>query len=494
MFKVYWLILLTFLTCGSICAQVSPKERSKLNYRLVGFSSPVNASKQNQTIEIAQGWYNSENTFAQHIVVTKSGANKIVAEVPAFGADYTWRISGRKEFYHFSTLACQDADTNVSRVRIIKNTGKYGNNYFFLDANKAMYDLNGSLLWFLPQIPGMGGALRDMKLTDAGTITFLADNGAYEVNYEGEILWRAPDNGAVNGDTTEDYHHELVRLKNGHYMVMGNERVLFVRPSATDTVPHYVKFDQQLPAGNPGIYQQTVLGTLIEYDHAGKVVWRWKSSDYFKGSITRYLKDADNGQGVSVDLHENAFYFDEARRNIYISLRNINLLVKLSYPDGKVIAEYCGQRSTSGRDKALFCGQHSCKVSKKGLLYLMNNHVCGAGLMPEVSMFTEPATGSGDLKKVWSFDCSLEGIDTTGRSRTNFISGGNVVELDDGALFVSLPGMFGKAFIVGQDKNVQWSAVAERHNIADNRWLAFPLYRANMVADRTAVEKLIFGD
>ncbi len=260
--------LLLFLSITQLRAQVLPKENAALNYRLVGMSFPGRQNVYKYKIEIAAGNWSSEDSFKNNIFLSLySKVSKIIAEVPAFKAHYTWRYTyidkhGRTDigkWNHFSTLTCPEVDTSLSRLRVIKTTEKYKNAYVFVDCKRTVYDMKGRPVWFLPDNKAeTEGAPkpRDMKISSAGTVTYLWHGGVpYEVNYDGDILWKAPDDGKVSGQKKEDYHHEFTRLANGHYFVLGSEPGYLVRSGAGN------------PAADTPI--KVTYGTLIEYNQAG---------------------------------------------------------------------------------------------------------------------------------------------------------------------------------------------------------------------------------
>jgi len=67
---------------------------------------------------------------------------------------------------------------------------------------------------YLPFIEGRNPAPTDLKLTTFGTITFISGN-AYEVDYNGKVLWQAPNNGYVSHMDHEILHHEFTRCRTG---------------------------------------------------------------------------------------------------------------------------------------------------------------------------------------------------------------------------------------------------------------------------------------
>ena len=278
------LILLSFI--GH--AQVWPAEGSKLNYRIIGFSLPAIAGIFNYTLQVAQGNYESADSFNKHIITSiKTKEARVVAEVPSFDAQYTWRAlyngkgnEGNGSLHHFSTGTIPGVDSGKRRLRVIQAAGKYKDAYVFLDGAKTLYDMQGNPVWYLPDIAHTGIPPRDMKLTPQHTITLLLDKKAYEINYDGKILWKSPAGGAVSGKLGEGYHHEFSRLANGHYMVLGKKQVLWelpggIAPTVLDAPNELIYHDSI----SNKYYQNMQFGTIIEYDEAGKVVWSWNPSE-----------------------------------------------------------------------------------------------------------------------------------------------------------------------------------------------------------------------
>ena len=151
--------LLLLVISYQLRAQITPLEGRLLNYRLIGFSFPQKQKVARNTIEIAAGNYDSEEDFSKNIIASFSGAtNKIIGEVAAFGKKYTWRSvcintdssRSKSSLHHFSTRIIGLVDTNVTRLRIMKNAEKYKDAYVFLDETHTLYDMKGIPVWCLP--------------------------------------------------------------------------------------------------------------------------------------------------------------------------------------------------------------------------------------------------------------------------------------------------------------------------------------------------------
>jgi hypothetical protein len=502
--KIIFIFFAFFMPLWSY-GQVFPNEGSVLNYRIVGFSFPLNKKASGYRIEIAAGNFNSEVSFTKNVIKTlHADTNRVIGEVPAFGKQYTWRISYVNRnavskdsvFHHFSTGTSRYVDSSRARLRILKKAERHKDAYVFLDQQRVLCDMNGNAVWYMPgtETTGEEFIVRDLKLSNSGTITYLAGNvtaqQAFEINYYGDILWQGPNNGSVSGDKTENYHHEFTRLKNGHYMVLGNEfGKVYVQ--ATGDGHGQVLLEKEA-VDKPGavlISPYMPFGILIEYDQRGNLVWKWRSADYFKESDLFFFMSRKGAQ--SPDPHDNSFFFDSGKNTIYISFKNINRIVKISYPDGKVLNVY-GETYEPGirsQSTGMFSSQHACKVSQDGFLYLFNNNDRKFPEPPSVVMMREPVSKKDTLQKVWEYFCSTDMTDDklNGEQPAQVSSsGGNVIELADRSFFVSVANTYGLApfahvFIVDRNKRLLWSAKPEKWNDIDKKWVPDPLYRASIV-------------
>lgn len=483
-----FLLCLVFLS-PDLKSQILPAEGSDLNYRIAGFSFPAAPGAHEYIIEIAAGNIFSEDSFRKNTIKRVSTAeNRLVAELPYFGYSYTWRVvrlyklnkKSNTPFYHFTTGTCPNVDTSLYRLRVVKPASAYKDAFVFLDDSKTLCDMNGIPVWYLPKVAGLNITPRDIKLTSQGTITFLF-NPPFEINYNGEVLWRVLQKSTISGDRTENFHHEFTRLRNGHYMVLGTQYVYWKQKKG-------VSRNYKTAPGDDTLYKKTPFGTIIEYDEQGKIVWSWKSADYFTSSdIINY--DASGTQPV--DVHENAFFFDEEQKVIYVSYRNINKVLKLKYPEGVVLASY-GETYKPGMPETgsgLFCGQHSCNIARNGNLYLFNNNICDPIGLPKLIMMKE---AEDSLEKVWEYQCTVEHMPGKVIRNYRFISGGSVQELPDQSLFACMNGTYSKVFIVSKEKEVLWSAVTERWNTADKKWDMSGQYRAYLIT-RQQLEQLIWN-
>jgi len=465
-------------------AQVWPKESSILNYRLVGFKFPAKSKAMGYILEIAAGYHNDEQHFRQNIIKTEhTTGTKLIAEVPVFGGQYTWRVMAAgeksgKTFHHFATGSVPEVTEHNSRLRVTTPASAFADAYVLLDGSRVMYDMKGEPVWYLPLIEGKSLVPRDLKSTGFGTVSLLESN-VYEISWDGNVLWKGPNTGQISHMNREVYHHEFTRLPGRHYMVYANESLYCqLNPDSTFTI---VADDR---TSNP----RSFLGALVEYDESGNVVWQWNTSRYYPASDLQYFRSTT--PAPIVDLHENSFFFDEAEKCIYVSIKYINRIMKIKYPEGTVLATWgtkCKAAYTS-LDNGLFSDQHSIRRSADGFLYVFSNNVTRHGKLPEVEKLKMPAYAGDPLIKVWSMACSTSVVAPEG-----YQSGGNVWSLPDQCLFVSTAGPDNRVFIINDARKVLWSAEAEKWSEGEQKWLPLASYRASIIASRKELEELIFS-
>ncbi len=518
--QVIYLLFILLMQCTNAAAQIFPAENSSLNYRLAGFSFPPIAGVNVYTVEVAVGNYNADSTFQKNIYKRlPSSENRIIVELPSFGREYTWRTAGSSKgkistgkLHHFNVAIADEVDTNVTRLVVLKAAETYKDAHVLLDGSIALYNMDGNPLWYLPltgKLARNKNKIMDLKLTPQGTITFLMGQKIFEVDYNGKLLWEGPDNDKNGKDTSAHYHHEFTRLRNGNYMVLGNEFI-------TMKVPQYkAATGEKLKTADTSSKNVAAFGTIVEYDPAGKIVWSWRSAEYFKTVPAEFLKsdlyDPLAPQGTE-DVHENAFYFDEKERVIYVSFKNISTILKVKYPEGNVTDAY-GKLATltkSGNTSQPFCGQHSCKLTTDGKLYLYNNNTCHKGELPQILMFDEPETAADTLKLVWAYTCNFDDViarkqyeqaggekvtlpaATTLSAYSVFSKGSNLIKLPNHSIFANICGPYGKTFILSPEKNIQWSALLETWNPYQKKWDDVIYYKANIITDPNDLSRLIW--
>lgn len=509
--KIVCILFLFSILPSLLTGQTKPLEGASLNYTIIGCSFPDIKHTQYYTVQIALGHYNNEDSFQKNIILTVKGdENKLIAQVPAFGKEYTWRAvyythhsaEIKSELHHFSTRMAKWVNTDSMRLRIITPATDHKDDYVFFDGDKALYDMTGHPVWYLPDTDGKPDEVehpRDIKITPFGTITLLTDKQIYEINYNAEILWKGPGPGRIKKkvDSSNFHHHEFTRLANGNYMTFGFEHVLWpLSPELKDTSVLRTQKGKIVRDSNNQYYQKIAFGKLVEYDHNRKIVWEWRSSDYFKHSDL-YYRRFNFGYFDLDDTHVNAFYFDEKAKTIYISFRNLNRVIKIQYPSGKLLSTF-GKLYAQGDPhhppiNGMFCGQHSCRESQEGFLYVFNNNICHPALTPTIIMMRESPLKKDSIEKVWEFECPMDELTPKEKSTTVFNVGGSVFELPDRSIFCCMGSDYSKTFIVNRDKKILWCAQPEIWHSKDKKWAKQFEYRASIIT-REELEHLIWNE
>jgi arylsulfate sulfotransferase len=173
-------------------------------------------------------------------------------------------------------------------------------------------DLAGNIIWYYQMHPGETPfpikplPNGNMLLTIAGTIS---DDCVREVDLAGNTVYQlnmADLNKALKTDAVpfqiETLHHDVDKLANGHYLILGN----------------YTK----------AISGQSVLGdAVIDWDPiAQKPAWTWSAFDHLSLSRAPF--------GIADWTHANALVYSPDDGNLIVSLRDQNLIIKINYQDG----------------------------------------------------------------------------------------------------------------------------------------------------------------
>ena len=169
-------------------------------------------------------------------------------------------------------------------------------------------DMNGRVVHIWPQVRAVGRARlnRDGSRAVIGT-----DNLITEYAWDGRLQW------VYDLAAGEDVpHHDLIRLRNGHYLVLARDRTNFT-------------------------------GYLQEVDRRGRVVWEWRSLTHIDSFPTwdHERKDPTHINSIH-ELPPNRHHDsgDERFRpgNILVSARHLNALFIIDRRTGKVVWQYTG--------------------------------------------------------------------------------------------------------------------------------------------------------
>lgn len=462
MAQLLWGIFFLLILVGEVSAQVHPADNDTLHFRVDNFSVPAKKQATSYVFELWESYITDDGSEYKKLLFTgKAETNKLMLKIPEWGKSYKWQgkyYAGSKlidstGFSHFYVLPLKMVNNTQTNLKVLKDSTGSNSMYVFIDATHTMYDNRGNAVWFLPDIPDVvsnSTRIRDIKISPQNTITFTTHKDACEIDYYGNLLWKAPNNGKVSGDSDEHYHHEFTRLKSGNYMVLGTAKTLREVPKEISSV---TARREMIKKGDK-YYKEITSGSVIEYDAKGEIVWKWVSGEHFTDED---IFSSVKGSLQRCNTHMNAFYFDEKRKTVLVSFRNINRVMEVSYPSGKVIAnfgeEYYKNATVAGN--GLFYGQHSCSFTSKGdlLLFNNNNNMWDTSYKEAATILSLTLNNEHTaINKVWEYSCS---IDTFCSPYVQ--GGGGVMELDNGNLGVSTGN--GRYFVITPDKKLVWNSV-----------------------------------
>ena len=491
-FFIYWLGIFSFLTTQG---QLSPMAGDTLNYTQVMFDHPPVINADYYKLQIIQP--EKDSSFRHPLMEIIDSAPSVMVSNLGFGKKYLWRFTGISHGkntgwtgpYSFEIMNEDTLNKHKFKAFVLKNdTARNIGGLILADCNTVAYNRKGEAVWYL-NFHGhkmfANPPVRDLRITNAGTVTCLFGKDAIECDLHGNELWRAPLKEAPPDDKPanrkELYHHDFKRLPNGNYMTLAGLITNRKLPSYIDTTK--IKTDSRSKALNyylkninGSMHAMVSIGTIIEFDKTGKIVWQWNSDNYFTDEDL-FPPGTDLSQALDErDTHLNAFSIDEKNEFVYAGFRNISRVIKIDKQSGKVIYSW-GNRSLSGEPgdgQGFFKRQHNAQVLGDGSIAVFNNNTKEQKTSTAV-IFSQPQ-GSDSSKIIWQMDCEL---DTIVKAKSTV--GGNVDELPDKNLLICT-GNTDRIFEVTRNQEVVWNAIAGRKTLNDTTASPYPLYRAHYVS------------
>ena len=455
-FRIISLFFLSLFCSTATLAQFSPANNSHLNFSSVCFEFQWVDQVVNYELTLTEKSSGIKTTYPTQ-------ANKYIVNELIFGESYTWQIIGKnskkKEIYrseerlftideHFKT-----GKKFVRFREVTNNSLTRGSELLILDYAGIAINHDEEIVWYLPDLPFItpNSALRDLKLTDDGTFLAIIDSNAYEFDLTGNILWKAPNDGAVSHQGKEDYHHDLQKLPSGNYMVLGNERQRRVLAGLKDTSRYEI-------------------GTIIEYDPSGKVVWEWHAKDFFTDNLLKLRKKEDGEYNLAT--HLNAFNVEG--NTIYAGFRDANWVLKIDKSSKKVVEIYGGHDSglPNHYGKELFRFQHDATVLSNGAMAVINNDSIKDPAV--ISSFVVFSLGENNMpkgKELFRFKFDYDSL-CNGKS----LKLGNIEELSNGNYLVNM-GAIHRIFEVTPKGEIAWDVFVEKLDTFKRVWRFFPQYR-----------------
>jgi hypothetical protein len=455
-------------TLNSAVAQFAPKDNSKLNYNQIMFEFPYEENASVYTICIT---YDSILQPKEKDFIIKKQEKFPVSLIKdlRLGKNYKWYVettlkSGKKtksDYHYFSIATTRMVNRKLYQpIQLYNKKEKIQDGLIWCDQYRCAVDRKGNVVWFmtedhLEQVNAK--VVRDFRLYNDGNISFIHQPNASRVDIDMNVLWQAPAAGTISGAKKEDYHHALLQLPNGNYMVLGNEKVKFANENPGDTVTS----------------EEVDFCNIIEFNEKREIVWSWRMKDYFP---YEYLINSkiETRSGV-VNPHANSFCVDETNNVIYLSFRDISRIIKIDRKSKKILASY-GQRLNDEDDVMetdLFRLQHDIQLLPNGDMLLFNNNDIDNGKISCVEIIRLPATKKDTFQLKWKFDLNYDA-----QSNGKIDRMGGVKIMPDGNYLIC-EGSSNRVVEISPKGELLWDFALRQKDTSGRVNDKFALYRAN---------------
>lgn len=467
----YYLILTIGLFSLSLksAARIFPSEGIKLNYTQIMFEyNPVFGATEYRIHIFPQTKFGGNDTKRETIIRNHSLA-VIIDNILEFGENYKWyyeayinniKIKSSDEFF-FGINPCPFIDSNRYKFSVTQFDSIALNNILFLDQLGIAINRKGKPIWFLAN--EKKSTYRNIAMSNNGTITLLQDNNCIEKDLLGNVIWLAPNDGMISGDSAEYYHHDFAKLKDGTFFTTS-----------------YI-FDKAANPSNPSAFIKIRYNTLIQYDVNKKVLWSWNEKNFIdsRTMFAGILKD----QTESAGTHLNSFFVDEKNNCILTSYRNDSRIAMIDKKTGLFKYQFTGKKDTLLPESAVaadFSKQHHATILKNGNIMFYNNNVDfnnpnGNAVFPHVVIISPP-TNSKKAEVIWDYECSTSAFPKGVNGKEGFAK-----ELPNGNILISMGGA-NRSIEVTRNKKIVWECFFEKTDATTNTWQPVNNYRTNFTS------------
>lgn len=481
-----------FLIAANCSAAFFPNEHAVLNYnRVVFFETPLANTAKYELKLFADSVYPGMRPVLSQ---TATGSMFRISGL-VWGKSYFWKISSldtsgnelkRPAMHSFKIMEISYQGLEQVRLSVRVNDSLHNaGGLIAIDYTRCVYDRNGTPVWTIPTRDTlMDGRVqvRDLRMTEQGTFTFLTGRAPMEIDLDGTVLWQAPYPLVIKNDTIV-YHHDFQKTKQGTYMVMGFRKVYRAMQGQFT--------EQELTTAdvkkiNGVWHQRTQLNMLLEFDASGKLIWMWDSNDHLNDNELNTKRTMSGLPNFAT--HANAFGIDDERGEIYISYRDLSRISCIDKKTGAVKKSW-GEYYCKGEGDFIplnFRKQHGAFVTAEHNLFIYNNNNLPTPGKKNSSSILEIQPSLADTSKavLWRM-----GLDFDTLSSGKGVSGGNVMLLPAGTI-LTCAGTLNRLFEVDRNKTLVWDAFVEARRKSET-WQPAPQYRANYRASISSQQLLV---
>lgn len=439
--QLIFVCLLFFVTKTN--AQIFPENGLVLNHTQIMFQYPQAKGAQVYKIQIST---EGSADFDKNIVyeAKDSSIAHLVKEKLKFGTTYHWRYfayKDNKKIFSSKEFLFETAKTKVEtnfRANITKyDPTKVLDGLLFLDNGLAM-DRKGNVVLISDSF---GTEKRDFNLNSSGSITYVKNGEARELDLNGKVIWQSP---KINTDklVVFDFHHDVTKLKNGNYLSL-----------CKVNEPKNPKFRQK--------YNEAI----IELDVKNNIVWLWKENDHIMDTA------------AFPATHLNSIFVDEKENKIFVSSRDLNCFFVVNRTTGK-IDECIGYKMNNETDfypQPWFSGQHHVQLLESGNIILFNNNtMAGRGNTTSIMEITRPTKNKKEIEMVFVYFYDF------GKGENFCAKGGGINKLKNNNYLVS-SSAYNRNFEMTPSQEIVWECRPERLDTLNKLWSGAGSYRISFI-------------
>lgn len=442
--KLKFFIFLFFFSLF-IKAQYYPSGNVHLNHIQIMFEYPQVKGADYYKIQLA---LNYGKPFDKSIIAEykDSSTAHLVNNKITFGTSYRWKCVAYKGKKPISTSAEQTFITNSTHVlRDFKyNLLKYDSTMcapglIFYDYG-LVTDRRGRVVLVTDSF---GTEKRDFMLTQTGSITYVMRDQAYDKDLDGNTIWQSK-NIQFNQDKIFGYHHDIIKLNNGNYLVLCK-----VKDEATKGFRE--KFNE----------------AIVEVDGNNNVKWLWKENDHIDDTVA--LKAT----------HYNSLFLT-ADNKVIVSGRDFNSILFIDKASG-TIDKSIGYRLNTKHEwypQTIFNGQHHAQLLPNGNILLFNNNTAdNGGKISSILEINNPNKTTKEIERQFFYF-----FDFPDRKNNLVPKGGGVIKMKNGNYLISSSAN-NNNFEISPESQIVWHCRPEKRDTVKNTWLEFGSYRMGFAPD-----------
>lgn len=449
-------------------ARISPANGAALNYNQVMFEYDEVKGADYYIITISPAA--TTGASKQTAIQKKNYSLAFIQQTGLhFGQHYIWRYEAFKqdksifkseEFSFQIKASFQTSESWLRSVIETNDTTRFKEGIIFLDYMGMAINRKGEPVWYLPlekdSLENL--KMRNVKMTAAGTITYLDNRDCFEKDINAAIVWKAPNNGAVSGDKQEYYHHDFFKNDDGTYIAAGYKFI-----------------------NEPNFYDKNILckvryNTLIQYNREGKVLWYWDESAHAdKKSLY-----GDSGPTATevTGTHMNGVAYYKPDDAFICSFRDNSSILKISKKTGKILYNLGDSLKKYYPDEIPFASQHGPSLLKDGSIVVYNNNLNRTAktkgpTYPIIKIFSQPSANK-QSQKLWDYECYSEKYPDGIFGKEGYASqlpyNNNLLICMGGANFI---------FEITPDRKIAWQCVLQQYNESSKEWTAVNNYRCS---------------